>query len=173
MLREQYGRWEPVVRRAAGIMRAQWTLRGADVGYHVTVMGPLEVDNEGDLWIGARAYFLPGVLTTRLRIDGGARLDIGPSSGFASGVTVRVHEQVRIGTKCLVAAQVIIEDAPGAPIRVGDSVWLAHGARIMPGVTIGRGSAVSAGTVVSKDVPPGHLAIGVPARNVRLETLAR
>jgi acetyltransferase-like isoleucine patch superfamily enzyme len=44
---------------------------------------------------------------------------------------------------------------------------------VCPGVTIGRGSAVSAGTVVTKDVPPGHLAIGAPARNVRLDTLGR
>ena len=118
-------------------------------------------------------YFLPGVLTTRLKVHRGARLDIGASSGFAPGAVVRAHHRVRLGAGCLVASQVLIEDAYGAPVTIEDGVWLAHGARIGPGVTIGRGSAVSAGTVVSKDVPPGHLAIGVPARNVKLETLAR
>jgi maltose O-acetyltransferase len=173
VLRSNLERWEPLVRRAVGTFRARWTLRGAELGYHVTVMGPLDVDNSGELWCGARVYFLPGVLTTRLRVDSGARLDIGPSSGFAPGVSVRAHERISIGTKCLVASQVIIEDAPGAPITIEDGVWLAHGAHVKPGVRIGRGSAVSAGTVVTKDVPPGHLAIGVPARNVKLATLAR
>jgi maltose O-acetyltransferase len=166
-------KWEPRVRRSVGVVWAAYALRGAVRGHRVTVMGPLDVENRGRLVLGARVYFLPGVLTTRLKVDAGATLDIGPSSGFAPGATLRAHERITLGYRCLVASQVVIEDAPGAPIIIEDDVWLAHGARVGPGVTIGRGSAVSAGTVVTKDVPPRHLAIGVPARNVRLDTLGR
>jgi maltose O-acetyltransferase len=53
------------------------------------------------------------------------------------------------------------------PIRIGDDVWLGGGAIILPGVTIGAGSVVAAGAVVTRDVPPGVLVAGNPARVVR------
>jgi maltose O-acetyltransferase len=55
-----------------------------------------------------------------------------------------------------------------SPVTIGDDVWLAHGVIVEPGVTIGDGSVVSAGSVVTRDVPAGHLAGGNPARSVRL-----
>ncbi|TME44384.1 MAG: hypothetical protein E6I55_11040 [Chloroflexi bacterium] len=58
--------------------------------------------------------------------------------------------------------------AGAGPVLIGDDVWIAHGAIIEPGVTIGSGSVVAAGSVVSCDVPPGSLAIGNPARCMSL-----
>jgi maltose O-acetyltransferase len=43
-------------------------------------------------------------------------------------------------------------------------VWLAHGAVVEPGVTIGNGAVIGAGAVVTRDVPAGMLALGNPAR---------
>ena len=56
-------------------------------------------------------------------------------------------------------------------IRVEDDVWIGTGARILKGVTIGEGAVVGANAVVSRDVPPFAVAMGVPARvtRVRLE----
>lgn len=53
------------------------------------------------------------------------------------------------------------------PIRVGDDCWIGGGAIILPGVTLGAGSVVAAGAVVTRDVPPGVLVAGSPARVVR------
>jgi phosphonate metabolism protein (transferase hexapeptide repeat family) len=50
---------------------------------------------------------------------------------------------------------------------IGHDVWIGHGATIMPGVSIGTGAAVGAGAVVTKDVPPFAIVVGVPARRVR------
>jgi acetyltransferase-like isoleucine patch superfamily enzyme len=172
-LHAPYGRIEPRVRLVAGVVWAKWALRDAELGRLVKVMGPLDVESQGQLSIGGRTYFLPGVFVTRLHVSEGALLEIGELCGFAPGATIRAHEHIRVGNGCLIASQVLIEDAPKAPICIGDGVWLAHGARVMPGVTIGDGSAVSAGTLVTKDVPAGHLAIGAPARNVKLQTLDR
>jgi maltose O-acetyltransferase len=55
---------------------------------------------------------------------------------------------------------------------LGDDVWVAHGALIEPGVTIGDGAVVSAGAVVTSDVPPRTLAIGNPARVMPLSLAA-
>ncbi|MCC7176531.1 MAG: acyltransferase [Bryobacterales bacterium] len=52
-------------------------------------------------------------------------------------------------------------------IRVEDDVWIGSGAILTDGVTVGRGSVVAAGSVVTKDVPPHCVAAGVPARVIR------
>lgn len=49
------------------------------------------------------------------------------------------------------------------PVHIGDGCWIAASALIMPGVTIGEGTVVSAGSVVTRDMPPNVLVAGVPA----------
>ena len=54
-----------------------------------------------------------------------------------------------------------------APIVIGNNVWLASSVTVVPGVHIGDGSIVAAGSVVTRDVPPNTLVGGVPARVIR------
>lgn len=53
------------------------------------------------------------------------------------------------------------------PIIICDDVWIGANVVILPGVTIGEMSIIGAGAVVSKDVPPRAIAVGVPARVIR------
>jgi maltose O-acetyltransferase len=53
------------------------------------------------------------------------------------------------------------------PITIGDDVWIGGAAILCPGVTIGARSVIGAGSVVTKDVPPGVLAAGNPCRVLR------
>ncbi len=53
------------------------------------------------------------------------------------------------------------------PITIDDKVWIGSHAVILPGVHIGHGSVIGAGSVVSRDIPPMSVALGVPARVVR------
>ena len=52
----------------------------------------------------------------------------------------------------------------GAPITLGDNVWLGGGVIVCPGVTIGSDTVVGAGAVVTRDLPAGVVALGAPAR---------
>ena len=53
------------------------------------------------------------------------------------------------------------------PIAIGDNVWLGGGVIVCPGVTIGADTVVGAGAVVTRDLPAGVVAAGVPARVLR------
>lgn len=55
----------------------------------------------------------------------------------------------------------------GKPIVIERNVWIAAGATVIGGVTIGENSVVAAGSVVTKDVPPNTLVGGNPARVIR------
>jgi maltose O-acetyltransferase len=55
----------------------------------------------------------------------------------------------------------------GAPITIGDDVWVGGGAIICPGVNIGARSLIGAGSVVTSDIPPDVFAAGNPCRVVR------
>lgn len=56
---------------------------------------------------------------------------------------------------------------PPQNVVIEKGAWLAAGAIILPGVTVGRGSIVGAGAVVSRDVPPLTMVVGNPARAVQ------
>ncbi len=53
------------------------------------------------------------------------------------------------------------------PIKIEDDVWIGGGAIILPGVTIGRGAVIGAGSVVVKDIPANTIAVGNPARPIK------
>jgi maltose O-acetyltransferase len=85
---------------------------------------------------------------------------------------------IRIGADCAVGPRVCFLTSghelgpssrrPGptisAPITVEDGCWIGAGSILLPGVTVGRGAVVAAGSVVTRDVPPDSLVGGVPAR---------
>ena len=57
------------------------------------------------------------------------------------------------------------------PVVICDNVWIAMGAIVLPGVTIGEGAVVAAGAVVAKDVLPWTVVGGNPARFIKKREL--
>ena len=110
-----------------------------------------------------------------------ATLEVGDFTYFGELNNIRVAGVTRIGSKCQISQGVSIIGSNhstilGIPIidqpwrtdkvdvSIEDDVWVGANATILPGVTIGRGSIVAAGSVVTKSVPPNVIVAGVPAR---------
>ena len=53
------------------------------------------------------------------------------------------------------------------PVRIGKNCWLGAGVTVLPGVTIGDDTVIGAGSLVTKDIPSGVVAYGIPCRVVR------
>jgi len=123
-------------------------LAGARIGAQCNICAHVLI--EGDVQIGDRVTVKSGV-----QIWDGLRIEddvfIGPNVSFTNDPfpRSRAAEWKLMGT------------------RVGAGASIGAGAVILPGINIGRGAMVGAGAVVTKDVAPGSLVVGHPARHVR------
>jgi maltose O-acetyltransferase len=115
-----------------------------------------------------------------LVIKGPANVRIGQDSTLNSFIHIWGHGGVTIGDRVLIAshtaitsithdhtAETMFGTVQTKPVVIEDDVWIGTGAKILPGVTVGRGAVVGAGAVVTKDVPPYGIAVGVPAKVAR------
>lgn len=89
-------------------------------------------------------------------------LVIGDYTRFGAGVIIRdnVHDYKK-------GVTLLHSDAIIKPVTIGKHAWIGDRAMIFPGVTVGEGAVVSAGSIVTKDVPPHTLVRGQPAAVVR------
>lgn len=125
-------------------------------GPRVTVAAPLRLDYGQYIHIGADSFLnYDCVLLDVCDIAIGQRCQLGP------------RVQVLTATHPLDPAERAAGWEAGAPVRIGDDVWIGAGAIILPGVTVGPGSVIGAGAVVTRDVPSGVVVAGNPARVLR------
>lgn len=164
------------------LLRARWYFRdAAELGERVRLWGRPRIVNRGVLRIGARCRFVSNVATLELQVGSEGTLEIGEGVFMNSGCSVGAMMLVRIGAGCSIGPQVIIMDndfhqleperrnevPPSAPVVLEKNVWLGARVIVLRGVTIGEGSVVAAGSVVTKDVPPRSVVGGIPARFLR------
>jgi maltose O-acetyltransferase len=126
-------------------------LTGADIGKNVRVM---RIKVEGiKLYIGNNTF----IGDETFIVGGDSTVTIGENCDISSRVNI-ITGTHKVGT---------IEHAAGEGysenIIIEDGVWIGCGATILHGVTIGKGSVIAAGSVVTKNIPSGVLAAGVPA----------
>lgn len=137
----------------------------------------------------ARSSLLPGELSIGAQCEIGTGNELDPRGGrIAIGrnvflgpyVVIYGHGGVEIGDHTLISMQCVILSSnhfvPGParvirhepdillPTRIGQDVWLGAGVKVLGGVTIGDGCVVGAGAVVTQDLPPHSISVGVPAR---------
>nr|WP_308169579.1 acyltransferase [Acrocarpospora catenulata] len=131
--------------------------------------------------LGPRAHLEGSVI-----IQGGGRFTLGARSFVGSLSVIGVNDAVLVGADVMIAQAVSIRDTDHragpadtpmlwqgietAGVVIEDDVWIGHGATVLRGVRIGRGAIVAAGAVVTRDVPPGAVVGGVPARVLRVRS---
>lgn len=115
------------------------------------------------------------------RCDYGRNISIGDNVFINFNMTILDEAEVTIGNNVFIGPNVsiytpchpLVADERNAgvewaePVTIGNDVWIGGNAVILPGVTIGDGAVVGAGSVVSRDVPEASLVVGCPAHVVR------
>ena len=129
---------------------AAYRAAGVGLGPRVVVYGGAELREQKSITIGEGS-----VIGHRAILDGRRWLSIGSHVNLSTGVWLWTLEHdpadPTFGVK-------------GGPIVVEDHAWLCAGVQVLTGVTIGEGSVVAAGSVVTKDVQPFTIVAGIPAR---------
>jgi len=137
-------------------LAAAWSdLTGQDVDPTFHLIPPVYSDCGINLRIGRNVFINQGC-----RLDDIGGIELGDDVMLGPGV--RLVSSGHPLDPALRRRQVT-----AAPIVVGRNVWIGAGATVLQGVTIGDDAVVAAGAVVTRDVPPGVLVAGVPARVVK------
>jgi serine O-acetyltransferase len=114
----------------------------------------------------ARARYLLWSIITQSDIAPQATLGRRLMLPHPNGVVI--HEEAVIGDDCMIMQQVTVGMiGEGQVPIVGNNVYVGAGAKIIGKVTIGDGARIGANAVVTRDVPPGWTAVGVPARLIQ------
>lgn len=98
---------------------------------------------------------------------------IGPGLCLLHSGTVVIHSESEIGVNCTISHGVTIGHTlggkhPGSP-KIGNRVFIGPGAVILGGITVGDDAAIGANAVVTSDVAPMAVMVGVPAREISMD----
>lgn len=134
-----------------------WRLSGLKLGVGSTLHTGVRVFDPRKVVIGEGT-----IVGYRTFIDGREPVTIGSHTDIASEVMIYSQEH-----------DIHSEDfhATGAPVTIGDFVFIGPRAIILPGITVGEGAVIAAGAVVTKDVAPNVIVGGVPAKEIGVREL--
>jgi len=143
----------------------------------------VRIDNPWKVKLGRSIFLDKGViLEARIgHVEIGNRVYIGCYSVIIGNGGVVIGSNVLIGAHCIITSsnhrfdrrdRIIWEQGMSwKKVTIGDDVWWGANVKVMPGVSIGNGAVVGAGSVVTKDIPDYGVAIGVPCKIVRYRGL--
>lgn len=127
----------------------------ADLGEGTAIQPPFFCDYGTNITLGKRVFFNVNCVILDV-----CKVRIGDYSLFGPAV------QIYTATHPMNAGERRLKES-GKPLVIGSDVWVGGGAILLPGISIGDGAVVGAGSVVTRDVPAGVLAAGNPCRVIR------
>lgn len=98
-------------------------------------------------------------------IDASHSIEIGQECGIGPNCYITDHDHGHDSSLPPLAQPLISK-----PTRIEDRVWLGANVKVLKGVSIGKDAVIGAGSVVTKDIPEGAIAVGVPARVIRYKS---
>jgi len=126
------------------------------VGADLQIEAPFFCDYGCNIELGDNVFLNAHcVILDEARVVFGNHVFVGPQCGFYTAVHPLDAARRNANLEC------------AKPIVIGDNVWLGGHAVILPGVSVGAGTVIGAGSVVTKDIPPGVVAAGNPCRVLR------
>lgn len=160
------------------------SVRGAHVERRVAIYRNCKIDRPWGVTIGERTRLEQGVWLKLVDDEACLRFGtytfIGARSQFDVKCQVEVGDHTLIAPGCFICdhhhglgdAGLLIDQQPclSRPIFIGSDVWLGVGVAVLSGVRIGDSAVVGAGAVVTRDVPPRAITVGVPARTIRFRS---
>jgi FkbH-like protein len=168
------------VRLVTETIRARIALRSCDtVGAGARIAGRMRVGNDGSICIGNGFRVTSNFLPVELLTGSSGRIEIGDRVGINFGAVIAAKSQVKIGNDVHMGPYCIVSDVDipelvqlvspiePKPIEIGEHTWLGGRVTVRPGVTIGKGAVITAGSIVESDIPDGVVAGGIPARVLR------
>lgn len=159
--------------RLKGITLGRPRFLAAGLDWHRGARG---ANNLGRITIGPGAWIEQGAVFNAFggSIDLGRDVFVGPHAVIYGHGGVQIGDDTLISMHCRILSSNHTVPPQGTPIRsqpdvllptrIGRDVWLGAGVTVLGGVTISDGCVVGAGAVVTKDMPPGSIAVGVPAK---------
>jgi maltose O-acetyltransferase len=137
-----------------------------------------------DFFYNLRLKMIRAVLMTFFsRVEHRQNLQVGKNSAWNWGCWINAMGGVKIGANVIIGPYCVIHsgnhnfddlDKPimfqgftKKPVEIGDNCWLGASVIVLPGVRIGSGSVIGAGSVVTRNVPPNSVVVGNPARILR------
>lgn len=111
-----------------------------------------------NVYIGDNSYIGPNSV-----LFGEGEIEIGRNCEIAPGVVITSREH----TYSKIDVPIREQRSEFNKVLLEDDVWIGCNASILPGVSIGKGSIVGAGAVVTKNIAPYSVAVGVPAKVIK------
>jgi maltose O-acetyltransferase len=162
------------------IVNAQLRLRGkVKAPFSVRLRGRVQISGSGKVVLGKGVSLNGTVVPIELVTYASGRIEIGNHTFINYGSSIAARESVKIGSHCLLGHYTFVMDndqhdvvkhmdlPKSEPVIIEDHVWIGSKATILPGVRIGSHSAIGAGSIVTRDIPPCCVAAGNPARILR------
>ena len=165
---EAFKRWRESLASAKVDIHPSTELTGRLDAFAFVSLGPAsQIERDVTIWISHYQGATP-------------KLDVGTNVFVGRNTYIGVHAPIRVGSQSMIGAYSYIisgshiytdrirpmrdQGMTGDPVTLGEDVWIGTHVVVLPGVSIGRGAIIAAGSVVNRDVPDFEIWGGMPAK---------
>lgn len=175
-------RLKEFTRIALARLRVHWTRWQGGRQIHPKCLfgSGVKIERPWLIKMGQRCVLQPSVWLNL--VEDGAHVEIGNSVFIGRGTEIEASCRIEIGSDCLIGPGVYITDhnhgmkndqtmniqeCVPSPVVIEEDVWIGARCILLPGVTVGKGAILGAGSVITKNVDAHSVVAGVPARFIR------